>query len=258
MVELLLELLVEASTLESPDRIACLHLIFEARSVVPHLLRDGCNHVTRRWVPLHICQHEVLILVQNLKLVVRTKAAEQKITTIAGDCGNNKVLTIWSPNHMGEAVGRQIKGDDVLALGVAQRVKEHLRFVASVVGCKHSEAVTARLPEEALHCVLNLNALDRDVLLSDAEDLELTGTLLLGLRHLRHQEAKVVTLRLPMHGSLDLCACTGCELTTRWYFYQCQPCWIVVLFQRPNRHDVVFRRPLEGTQTIILKIPLPA
>mmetsp|Transcript_5122 Transcript_5122/g.12569 ORF Transcript_5122/g.12569 Transcript_5122/m.12569 type:complete len:274 (+) Transcript_5122:773-1594(+) len=200
----------------------------------------------------------MLVLVQDLQLVVRGQASKEQVTTTAsacrlGDGGDDKVLPLGCPDDRVEAVGWQVKDAQVLTLLAAQRIDEQLRLVPCLISCQDREAASLRLPEESADLFCNGHNIDRDALLSDAEDLQVRGESFSSLAEFVDKQAQVVALRLPMHLCLALCPGSGCYLSTGGDLHKCKPCGIVILLQCPYSEHVVPWGPLETLQRLELE-----
>mmetsp|Transcript_25396 Transcript_25396/g.67472 ORF Transcript_25396/g.67472 Transcript_25396/m.67472 type:complete len:223 (+) Transcript_25396:784-1452(+) len=200
----------------------------------------------------------MLVLVQDLQLVVRGQASKEQVTTTAsacrlGDGGDDKVLPLGCPDDRVEAVGWQVKDAQVLTLLAAQRIDEQLRLVPCLISCQDREAASLRLPEESADLFCNGHNIDRDALLSDAEDLQVRGKPLLCLAELVDKQAQIVALGLPVHLCLALRPRPGRDLSAGGDLHKREPCWIVVLLCCPHGEHIVLGGPLEVLQRVKLE-----
>mmetsp|Transcript_96170 Transcript_96170/g.188892 ORF Transcript_96170/g.188892 Transcript_96170/m.188892 type:complete len:446 (-) Transcript_96170:793-2130(-) len=256
--ELFLLLGVQIPSLECPNLVAGLHGVLITSHLRLDRLRDGGNDVARRGIPLHIGEHVMLVLVENLQVVALVQSCEKQVAT-AADAGdgsnrsNHEVLAFRSPNNRVKTVGGQVEACDVLRLFPAEVENEQLRFVPLLIRCDHGEPATLRLPKKALDHVLEGDDVHRDRLFPDAKDLQVRGDAFPRLAQLRDLQAQVITLRLPMHFRLALSPRTRSELAPGGDLHKHKTRGIVVLLSGPYRENVVLRRPREALQRVELQ-----
>mmetsp|Transcript_54450 Transcript_54450/g.151706 ORF Transcript_54450/g.151706 Transcript_54450/m.151706 type:complete len:491 (-) Transcript_54450:487-1959(-) len=250
----LLLLSEEKPPLEGPKRVPSLHGVFEAAHRALHWLCHRRHNVPRGGIPLDVGEHEVLVLVVDFEFVVGGEATEEEVTV--ADRGANEVLAVGAPKEVVETVGRQIRHANVFALFLAQLVKEQLRAQTAIVGREHRKSAALGLPIESANRVFHLHDINGDVPLADPEYLQIRHALLASFAELRHDEAEVVALGLPVHRSFDLRPRAGSELLARGHLHKDKPGGVVILLQNPHGQNVFPWRPLERVEPVVFQRPL--
>mmetsp|Transcript_32727 Transcript_32727/g.78742 ORF Transcript_32727/g.78742 Transcript_32727/m.78742 type:complete len:217 (-) Transcript_32727:1242-1892(-) len=189
-MQLLRVLVIQLPTIECPQRKSSL------RRVLGLLQRngDGRSHIPGGWIPNHICELKMLSLMQNLHLVVDGAVTEDDVPSSR----EHKVISFGSPVNLGKVALDPLKTQNRHLLNLFRHLEDdHLGHVPLVVGLQYGKPIAALLPSKRLDRSLDVNHVDRNILVMHAEDSEACMPSLLGLGQLGGLHSQKSSLGLP-------------------------------------------------------------